>query len=135
MFIVAERWIVTIHQGEIPSFERFRDQDKAETLIGLLTGQMLAASLLDWHLGDYFDEVSRIESAVDKLDERVLRETASKSLLGRMVALRQRVSRLRAVLVAQREVFYGLSRPDFSLVTIRELHPSTRPWCSASKRP
>jgi Mg2+ and Co2+ transporter CorA len=78
---------------------------------------MLAASLLDWHLGDYFDEVSRIESAVDKLDERVLRETTSKSLLGRMVALRRRVSRLRAVLVAQREVFYGLSRPDFSLVT------------------
>ena len=117
MFIVAERWIVTIHQNEIPSFERFRDQGKAETLIGLLTGQMLAASLLDWHLGDYFDEVSRIESAVDKLDERVLRETSSKSLLGTMVALRRRVSRLRALLVAQREVFYGLSRPDFSLVT------------------
>lgn len=117
VFVVAERWIVTIHQGEISSFERFRDQDKAETLIGLLTGQMLAASLLDWHLGEYFDEVSRIEAAVDKLDERVLRETANKPLLGRMVALRRRVSKLRALLVPQRDVFYGLSRPDFSLVT------------------
>ena len=117
VFVVAERWIVTIHQGEISSFERFRDQDKAETLIGLLTGQMLAASLLDWHLGEYFDEVSRIEAAVDKLDERVLRETSNKPLLGRMVALRRRVSKLRALLVPQRDVFYGLSRPDFSLVT------------------
>ena len=117
MFVVAERWIVTIHQGEISSFERFRDQDRADTRIGLLTGQMLAASLLDWHLGEYFDEVSRIEAAVDKLDERVLRETANKPVLGRMVALRRRVSRLRALLVAQRDVFYGLSRPDFSLVT------------------
>jgi magnesium transporter len=116
-FIVSERWLVTAHSGAAPSLQRFRDQDKADTLIGLLSGQALAASLLDWHLGAYFEEVSRIEEAVDKLDERVLRESASRSLLGRMVALRRRVSKLRSLLVAQREVFYGLSRPDFALVT------------------
>jgi magnesium transporter len=116
-FIVAERWLLTIHEGEVPCLERFRGQDKADTSIGLLTGQMLAASLLDWHLGEYFQEVSRIEATVDRLDERVLRETATKSLLGRMVTLRRRVSKLRALLVAQRDVFYGLSRPDFALVT------------------
>lgn len=116
-FIVSERWLVTVHDGNIPCFQRFREQDKAETLIGLLTGQALTASLLDWHLGDYFQEVSKIEEAVDRLDERVLRESASRTLLGRMVALRRRVSKLRGLLVAQREVFYGLSRPDFALVT------------------
>jgi Mg2+ and Co2+ transporter CorA len=116
-FIVAERWLVTVHSGDVPCLQRFREQDKADTLIGLLSGQALAASLLDWHLGEYFHEVSRIEAAVDKLDERVLRESASRTLLGRMVALRRRVSKLRSLLVAQREVFYGLSRPDFTLVT------------------
>jgi Mg2+ and Co2+ transporter CorA len=116
-FIVSERWLVTVHEGQVPYLERFRAQDKAETLIGLLTGQALAASLLDWHLGEYFQEVSRIEEAVDKLDERVVRESASRTLLGRMVALRRRVSKLRGLLVTQREVFYGLSRPDFALVT------------------
>ncbi len=116
-FIVSKRWLVTVHDGNVPCFQRFREQDKAETLIGLLTGQALAASLLDWHLGDYFQEVSKIEEAVDRLDERVLRESASRTLLGRMVALRRRVSKLRGLLVAQREVFYGLSRPDFALVT------------------
>jgi Mg2+ and Co2+ transporter CorA len=116
-FIVAERWLVTVHSGDVPCLQRFRAQDKADTLIGLLSGQALAASLLDWHLGEYFHEVSRIEAAVDKLDERVLRESASRLLLGRMVALRRRVSKLRSLLVAQREVFYGLSRPDFALVT------------------
>jgi Mg2+ and Co2+ transporter CorA len=116
-FIVSERWLVTAHDGEVPFLQRFREQDKAETLIGLLTGQSLAASLLDWHLGQYFHEVSRIEEAADKLDERVLRESASQSLLGRMVALRRRVSKLRTLLVAQREVFYGMSRPDFALIT------------------
>jgi Mg2+ and Co2+ transporter CorA len=116
-FIVSERWLVTVHSGDAPCLQRFRDQDKADTLIGLLSGQALAASLLDWHLGEYFHEVSRIEEAVDKLDERVLRESTSRSLLGRMVALRRRVSNLRSLLVAQREVFYGLSRPDFALIT------------------
>ena len=116
-FVVAERWLLTTHDGNVPCLERFREQDKADTSIGLLTGQMLAASLLDWHLGEYFQEVSRIEATVDRLDERVLRETATKSLLGRMVTLRRRVSKLRALLVAQRDVFYGLSRPDFALVT------------------
>jgi Mg2+ and Co2+ transporter CorA len=116
-FIVSQRWLVTVHAGEVPCLKRFREQDKADTLIGLLSGQALAASLLDWHLGEYFQEVSRIEEAVDKLDERVLRESATRSLLGRMVALRRRVSKLRSLLVVQREVFYGLSRPDFALVT------------------
>ena len=116
-FVVSERWLVTVHDVEVPCLTRFREQDKAETLIGLLTGQALAASLLDWHLGEYFHEVSRIEESVDKLDERVLREPASRILLGRIVALRRRVSKLRSLLVAQREVFYGLSRPDFALVT------------------
>jgi len=116
-FVVSERWLVTVHDRDVPCLQRFREQDKADTLTGLLSGQALAASLLDWHLGEYFQEVSRIEEAVDRLDERVLRETASHSLLGRMVALRRRVSKLRSLLVAQREVFYGLSRPDFALVT------------------
>ena len=116
-FVVAEKWLVTTHEGEVTCLERFRHNGAGDTSIGLLTGQTLAASLLDWHLGEYFQEVSRIEATVDRLDERVLRETATKTLLGRMVALRRRVSKLRALLVAQRDVFYGLSRPDFALVT------------------
>ena len=115
-FLVSQHWLVTVHEGEVPCLMRFREQDKADTMIGRLTGQALAASLLDWHLGEYFHEVSRIEESVDKLDERVLRESTTQSLLGRMVALRRRVSKLRSLLVAQREVFYGLSRPDFALV-------------------
>ena len=116
-FVVCEKVLVTVHDGPVGCLDRFRRQDKADTLIGLLSPQALAASLLDWHLGAFFDEVTRIEASVDRLDERVLRETAHKGLLGRMVAMRRRVSKLRALLVGQRDVFYGLSRPDFALVT------------------
>lgn len=116
-FIVGRRWLLTVHDEEVGFLRAFRDQDKAETTIGGLSPQALAASLLDWHLGGYFQEVSRIEAAVDQLDEKVLTEPSSRSLLGRMVAMRRRVSKLRNLLVAQRDIFYGLSRPDFTLVT------------------
>jgi Mg2+ and Co2+ transporter CorA len=116
-FVVCKQVLVTVHDGPVACLNRFRLQDKADTMIGLLSPQALAASLMDWHLGAFFEEVSRIEASVDKLDERVLREISHKSLLGRMVAMRRRVSKLRALLVSQRDVFYGLSRPDFALVT------------------
>lgn len=116
-FLVGPRWLLTVHDEEVAFLQAFRDQDKAETTIGALSPQALAASLLDWHLGGYFREVSRIEAAVDQLDEKVLTESSSRTLLGRMVAMRRRVSKLRNLLVAQRDIFYGLSRPDFTLVT------------------
>lgn len=116
-FLVGPRWLLTVHDEEVGFLQAFRDQDKADTTIGALSPQALAASLLDWHLGGYFREVSRIEAAVDQLDEKVLTESSSRNLLGRMVAMRRRVSKLRNLLVAQRDIFYGLSRPDFTLVT------------------
>jgi magnesium transporter len=116
-FIVARQVLVTVHDGPVACLTGFRNQDKAQTKTGLLSPQVLTAALLDWHLGAFFSEVSRIEAKVDELDDRMLREPASETMLGRMVAMRRRVSRLRGLLVAQREVFYGLSRPDIALIT------------------
>ena len=116
-FLVGEKWLLTIHQAPVAFLHNFRAQDKAETGIGVLSPQTLAASLLDWHLGEYFHEVSLIEASTDKLEERILRHEANSQVLRRIVAVRRRIARLRAILVAQRDVFYGLSRPDFALVT------------------
>jgi magnesium transporter len=116
-FVVANGWLLTVHD-EVPAFiEAFRSQDKAETTIGTLTSHDFAGSILDAHLEAYFDEIARIESMVDRLDEQALTRPSSASLLGRMVALRRRVSRLRTVLSQQRGVFYGLSRPDLQIVS------------------
>ncbi|MDQ3139971.1 MAG: hypothetical protein M3Q15_04535 [Pseudomonadota bacterium] len=115
-FLVGEKWLLTFHRAPIPFLQHFRAQDKAETHIGELSPQKLAASLLDWHLGEYFHEVSLIEASTDKLEERILREEANDRVLSRIVAVRRRIARLRAILVAQRDIFYGLSRPDFALV-------------------
>lgn len=116
IFYLSESWLVTVHDTEVDFITDFRDQDKGETLIGLLTPAALTASLLDWYLGDYFDAVSLIAESVDALDERVLRETTSRSLLGRIVALRRRTARLREFLARSRVAFYGLARPDLLLI-------------------
>lgn len=116
-FVVGPQWLVTVHDGQVSFVEAFRSQDRAETMIGALTTHDFAASLLDAHLEAFFEEVARIEAMIDRLDEQALTNPSSKSLLGRMVALRRRVSRLRTVLARQRGVFYGLSRPDLQTVS------------------
>ncbi len=121
--LVGEKWVLTAHKGPLEFFERFRAQDKAETMIGKMSGPALAASLLDWHLAAFFEVTSRVEAAVDRLDELVLTQPNSRMLLGRMVTLRRHVSQVRARLAAQRPAFYGLARPDFALVSQGDAAP------------
>ena len=116
-FLVSAQWLLTVHDGTLGFIDAFRTADKAETMIGRLTTQDFAATLLDAHLEGFFEEIARIEDMVDRLDEQALTRPSSRTLLGRMVGLRRRVSRLRSLLAAQRGVYYALSRPDLQPVT------------------
>jgi magnesium transporter len=111
-FLVGRNWVVTVHSGDLAYFEAYRAQDKGDTETGALSAGALSASLLDWHLGEYFAEVSRIEAAIDEIDERILAAPSEQRLLEDILAIRRRSSRLRRALMAQRSVFYGLGRPD-----------------------
>ena len=77
-YVVAERWLLTVRDGDIPYFREFRDQDNGETLSGRLTPAALAAlaalaaALLDWHLEDYQAEITDIQTNADKIDQDVL---------------------------------------------------------------
>ena len=115
-FIISKEWLLTVHDGTVEFIKAFRARDPAETAIGALTAHDFAASLLDLHLEAFFQEIARIEGLVDKLDEQALTRPSSTTLLGRMVSLRRRVSRLRGLLSVQRPLFYGLSRPDLQIV-------------------
>jgi magnesium transporter len=114
-FVVSARWVLTIHAEPVEYLTAFKAQDKGETKIGKLSPALLAASLLDWHLTQYFGEVADIETSVDKLDTEILSQGTQREVLDRIVAIRSRVSRLRTQLAAQRPIFYGFARPDFAL--------------------
>ncbi len=122
-FLVGPLWIITVHDGEIPFLQAFRDQDKGETLTGALSPPALAASLLDWHLTTYLEAVTELDALLDRLDDAMLARSARKSVLSGVVATRRRVSELRQLLAAQRAVFYGLSRPDFLQVVESDAAP------------
>jgi Mg2+ and Co2+ transporter CorA len=111
-FLIGKNWLVTVHGPEVAYLEAFRAQDKGDTQTGALSAAALSASLLDWHLEEYFAEVSRIEAAIDEVDEGILAAPSEQRLLEDILAIRRRSSRLRRALMAQRSVFYGLSRPD-----------------------
>lgn len=118
--IVGKKWLITVHREPVRYLSDFRAQDKGETEIGKLSPALLAASLLDWHLTQYFEEVSKIEEETDRLDAAILADGTQREILSQIVAVRTRVSKLRAQLSSQRAIFYGFLRPDFALNFDRE---------------
>jgi Mg2+ and Co2+ transporter CorA len=113
-FVWSQQVLITVHPHEVDALSGFRDQDRGETQIGALTGAVLCAALLDWHLASYFKASEALERAVDRFDERVLSRSPRDDLVEDLVRLRRRTSRVRRLLSPQREVFHGLTRPDIA---------------------
>lgn len=113
-YIVGKNFVVTIHQGEVPYLQEFRDLEKGETQLGELDPEGFVSTFLDLHIVSYFRAIEKIEHLVDKFDEIILKTNLDdKTFLERMVKLRRKASKLRHWFVPQRDVFYALSRPDF----------------------
>ena len=66
-------------------------------------------------LTDYLEIVEATERAIDRLDERALRERAGDEVLEEIVSVRRRVSGIRRALAPQRAVFAALTRPEMAL--------------------
>ena len=115
-FLIGKSWLVSIHDGPVEFIDGFREQDKGDTNIGLLSPPLLLGALLDWHLSAYLVQVSHIESEADRLDEAILGGVETRTLLAKLVNVRMRISKLRQLLADQRSAIYGLSRPDILLL-------------------
>jgi magnesium transporter len=113
-FLWDRQMILTAHPGEVDAFRGFEAQDRGETRIGALSADVLLSALLDWHLSAYFRAIELLERSIDRFDERVLTRARHEDLVDDLVKMRRRVSRLRRLLVPQREVFHALTRPDVS---------------------
>ena len=116
-FIVGKNFIVSIHKEKVPYFKEFLEHEKGETQIGELDAESFVAGLLDLHLVSYFRALENIEKKVDELDDKILRtDLDDAEMLAEMIALRNRVSKLRRWFVPHRDVFYALSRADFQRI-------------------
>lgn len=116
--LIGKNWLVTVADEEIAFLTDFREEDRGETLLGALSSASLAAALLDLHLTRFLSALEEVETFVDSLDMKILGESPNDNALLRQVLEGRRfIASLRRELAPQRTVFYGLSRPDFSLVT------------------
>jgi magnesium transporter len=104
--------VLTTHPADVDAFTGFAAQDRGETRLGALSGDVFVTALLDWHLAAYFRAIELLERSVDRFDERVLTRTRYANLIDDLVRMRRRVSRLRRLLAPQREIFHALTRPD-----------------------
>jgi Mg2+ and Co2+ transporter CorA len=119
--LIGKNWLVTVADEEIAFLAEFREEDRGETLLGTLSSASLAAALLDAHLTRFLSGLEEVENFVDSLDMKILESTPRDSrLLAEVLKGRRFIASLRRELAPQRSVFYGLSRPDFSLVVDAE---------------
>ena len=115
-YVFGDLWVVTLHDGELPYLDQFRQQDRGETLIGGLTGAGLVSSLLDWHLDTFLTAAAAIETLCDDIDVRILAGArAGEEVLREIVTARRHVAFLLRLLEVQRPVFYGLARADIEV--------------------
>ena len=92
-FIVGNSWLVTLADERPAFFDDFIEADRGETLKGKMTPTAMAASLLLRHFDEYRADVAGIDSAIDKLDETILRSREMRAPLTTLAALRRRVWR------------------------------------------
>lgn len=112
-FAVGTGWLLTASEQRPKFFDEFVEADQGETLKGKLTSTALTAALLIRHLDGFREDIARVDLAIDKLDETILRGREKRTPLSSLAALRRQLADLRAVLAPQRGVIHGLIAPDF----------------------
>lgn len=113
-FYVGKTWVLTLSEQVQGFLEAYVREDEGETLKGRMTPSALAASLMARHLGSYRDELAAVDTAIDQLDENILRSRETHPLQT-LAVLRRRIASLRSALASHRPTIQGLVSPDFSV--------------------
>jgi magnesium transporter len=110
--IAGANMVLTLHRTPVEFLESFKEGKRCRGGMGTLGSGSFVAALLDWHLGTYFEAVSRFELAVERLEVDIL-STNPRDCVPELRTLRKGASRLRRMLAPHRIVFTALPRPDF----------------------
>lgn len=116
-FIVGKNFVITTHREPVAFLEKFEEQVKDDSQLGQLNAPLFLATLLDWHISDYFRAIEALETEIDRLDERALTAHFDERMLSELVSVRRRVAHIRRALTPHREVTAALARPDFQTTT------------------
>lgn len=116
--MVGRNWLLTSHDGPVKFLEEFRQRVRGGSELGSLDAPWLLATLLDWEVSSYQEEIANLVTMIDDLVEVVLHGTEPTEVtLDRLVRVRWQVSWLRGLLVPRQQVFLQLSRPELDLLS------------------
>jgi magnesium/cobalt transport protein CorA len=117
--LVAERWIVTIHERPLEILETFRERTSGSGETGRLDGPEFLAHALEWVLSSYFDAFETIDLALEELDTTTMTGQVDRKdeALRRLVEIRRDIGNLRRGLTAHRELTMALARPELDAIT------------------
>ena len=109
--VAGDGWVITRHGRPLDRLDRQREKITDQREIGSLRPLQFVAAILDWHLDGFFKVAEHLERAVERLDEEAL--GTDRDLLGRLVAMRQRIARARRIASLHTDVYAEIARPDF----------------------
>jgi Mg2+ and Co2+ transporter CorA len=124
--LAGPNYVVSVHNGDIDFVEELRRREKGDTGIGALSAESFVASLLDWMLNSYFQALEVVVREIDSIEVAVLgkrRIGSTERLLETLIEARRRVAEVRRLLIAHRDLFYGLARPDCMATEKPEARP------------
>jgi Mg2+ and Co2+ transporter CorA len=109
--VAGDGWVITRHGRPLDRLDRQREKITDQREIGSLRPLEFVAAILDWHLDGFFEVAEHLERAVEHLDEEAL--GTDRDLLGRLVAMRQRIARARRIASLHTDIYAEIARPDF----------------------
>jgi Mg2+ and Co2+ transporter CorA len=90
--VVGANWLVTVHDAPVAFLDEFRERAEGGSDLGDLDAVAFLATLLQWQLASYDEEIRRIVASIDELEDQALRDSASQQeTLEALVSLRRRI--------------------------------------------
>jgi Mg2+ and Co2+ transporter CorA len=104
--------VVSLHRGPARAIDRFAERLGDETALGVLDAGDLLSALVDELLTGYLEVAESIEREIDHLDDLALRGRDHVDVLGEIVRIRRRISRVRRTLAPHRAALAAFARPE-----------------------
>lgn len=110
--VTAPNMVITVRDGPVDAFERFRAEIGDATRIGELDAATFTTALVDAILAGYLGHVEDLERRIDVLDRLALTARDPSPVIRELAVLRARAARLRRALAPHRHAFAALALPD-----------------------
>lgn len=119
---IGKNWILTAHASDLAVLNDFRERAEGGGEIGILDAPSFLAVLLGWVVTSYLQAFDKVEAELEEFDLRVLRRGRkdAEEEIGILVAIRQRVGRLRRSLALHRDLFAALTEAEFDPVSTED---------------